>query len=81
MFIVIVRIIIILIPWHTSKQSCSARWEISYDINILGGLKGVFNFNFSTSAKGRSKNLISDSDSEGEKTPWTIEQSQKFNYV
>ena len=41
---------------------------------------GVFNFYFSTSAEGRSKNQISDSDSEGEKTFGTIDKSQKLDY-
>ena len=62
------------------QQSCSDRWDVSFDIHIVGGPEGVLNFIVSSSGEGGIKQLNSDSDSWALTTSGTIEKGQKFYY-
>ena len=75
----------VLTKWYIlsyifQQQSCSARSVLSFDIHIGGGPCGVFNFTFSNSGEGGINKLTSDSDSEAQTTPGTIETITKFDY-
>ena len=69
-----------ILSLRSQKQSCSVRWDLSFDIHIGVGPAGVFNFTFSNLGEGAIKKPTSDSDSGGSTSPDTTEKCQKFDY-
>ena len=66
--------------WAKIFNSCSARWDLSFEIHIGGGPGNVFNFIVSNSGEGAINKLTTDSNSGALTTPGTIVNGQKFDY-
>ena len=47
-----------IFSWRFQQQSCSVRWDLSFDIHIGGGPGGVFNFTISNLGEGGIKNWL-----------------------